>query len=115
VRSVEPAGIRERGRGMGWILQEPGRSAIDQLQIAEGTGLERDQALRKSPPHGSELGEEVGAGKRIISDSVFGAGSLSALIVLMTSGNAAQADPIEGSGASLYRIAFEKHGGCFET
>jgi hypothetical protein len=29
------------------------------------------------------------------------AGSLSALIVLLTSGNAARADPIEGSGAPL--------------
>ena len=44
-----------------------------------------------------------------------GTGSLSALIVLTTSGNAAQADPIEGSGAPLYRIVFEKHRGCFET
>jgi hypothetical protein len=35
-----------------------------------------------------------------ISDSVFGTGSLSALIVPMMLGNAARADPEKGSGAS---------------
>ncbi len=35
-RSVEPAEVLERGKGMGWIPQEPGRSGIDQLQIADG-------------------------------------------------------------------------------
>ena len=30
---------------------------FDQLKIASGTGLERDQALRISPPQGSERGE----------------------------------------------------------
>jgi hypothetical protein len=54
-------------------------------------------------------------GSESISDHVFGAGSLSALIVLMTPGNAAQVDPVEGRGAPRYRIAFEKHGRCFET
>ena len=34
-----------------------------------------------------------------ISDPVFGTGSRSALIVLMTLGNAVRADPVEGSGA----------------
>ena len=34
-----------------------------------------------------------------ISDPVLSAGSRSALIVLMTPGNAAHADPVEGSGA----------------
>ena len=33
-----------------------------------------------------------------ISDFVFGAGSLSALIVLKTPGNAVQADPADGKG-----------------
>jgi len=35
------------------------------------------------------------------SDPVFGAGSLSAFIVLMTPGNAAQTDPVEGREAPL--------------
>jgi RNA-directed DNA polymerase len=52
---------------------------------------------------------------KIISEPVVGTGSLSALIVLMKLGNAAHADPVEGSGASWYRIAFEKHGGRFEA
>jgi hypothetical protein len=43
-----------------------GDPAFDQPTLASGTGLERDQALRTSPPHGSELGEgSVGAEKRI--------------------------------------------------
>jgi len=42
----------------------------------------------------------VAAGKRkSISDPVAGTGSLSALIVLKTLGNAARAYPVEGSGA----------------
>ena len=36
-----------------------------------------------------------------ISDFVFGAGSLSALIVLMTPGNTARVDPVEESEALL--------------
>jgi hypothetical protein len=35
-----------------------GDPAFDQPTLASGTGLERDQALRISPPHGSELGED---------------------------------------------------------
>jgi hypothetical protein len=35
-----------------------GDPAFDQPRLASGTGLERDQALRTSPPHGSELGED---------------------------------------------------------
>ena len=66
-------------------------------------GLCRDGSKRKS--RGLERGSES------ISDAVFDAGSRSAPIVLMTSGNAARVDPIEERGASLYRTAFEKHGG----
>ena len=65
-------------------------------------GLERDLACTASPPCGSELGEtKLGRGSEFISDPVVGVGSLSALIVLQTSGNAARADPAEGSGAPL--------------
>src|SRR6185437_11089973 len=49
--------------------------------IASGTGLERDQAQRCSPPHGSELGESrLERRGESISTSVFGTGSRSALI-----------------------------------
>ena len=58
--------------------------------------------VRKSPLRGSELGTGSWSGEaNQISDPVVGAGSLSALIVLLTSGNAARADPAEGSGAPL--------------
>ena len=69
-----------------------------------------------SLPQGSERGDD-GLGRRSesISDAVFGTGSLSALIVLKTPGNAARVDPVEGSGAPLYRIVLEKHGGGIET
>jgi hypothetical protein len=65
---------------------------------------------------GANEGDD-GLGRRSesISDAVFGTGSLSALIVLKTLGNAARVDPVEGSGAPLYRIVLEKHGGGFET
>jgi hypothetical protein len=56
--------------------------------------------LRQSPLHGDKRGdEELERGSESISDPVIGAGSRSALIVLMTAGNAARADPVEGSGA----------------
>ncbi len=85
-------------------MDSPGTWEILRLtsrQIASGTGLERDQARRISPPPGSERGEDrLERRSENISDAVFSAGSRSALIVLMTLGNAAQADPAEGSGAS---------------
>ena len=45
--------------------------------------------------------EKIGWGgeAKNISDSVFGTGSLSALMVPRMLGNAARADPVEGSGA----------------
>jgi DNA-binding IclR family transcriptional regulator len=65
-------------------------------------GYKRDQALRQSRPHGSERGDEgLEQGSESISDPVFGTGGRSALIVLTTPGNAARADPVEGSGAPL--------------
>jgi hypothetical protein len=50
-----------------------------------------------------------------ISDSAFGAGSLSALVVPVTLGNAVQADPVEERGASLCSIVNGKHGGNIEA
>jgi len=41
-----------------------------------------------------------------ISDFVFGTGSLSALVVLMTPGNAAQADPVDGKGGVVVAEPF---------
>ena len=47
----------------------------------------------------NEEGRSGSGEAKIISDPVVGTGSLSALIVLRTLGNAARADPVEGSGA----------------
>jgi hypothetical protein len=73
---------------------------FDQPTIASGTGLERDLALRTL--HRMGANEErigwSGEAKKISDDLVFGTGSRSALIVLMTLGNAVRADPVEGSG-----------------
>jgi hypothetical protein len=61
--------------------------------------------LRSSPLQGTKPGdEELGRGSEQISDLVFDAGSLRALVVLMTPGNTAQVDPVEERGAPLYRV-----------
>lgn len=80
-----------------------GAPVFDVLQIADGAAAQAGPGLRGgSPPHRSERGEQKRErGSKFISNRVFGAGSLSALIVPMTSGNAVQADPAEGSGAPL--------------
>jgi hypothetical protein len=68
-----------------------------------------------SSPEGSEQDdEELEPGSESISDPIFGTGSLSALVVLMTLGNAVRADPVEERGASLYRIVHGKHGGILK-
>jgi RNA-directed DNA polymerase len=56
----------------------------------------------------------LGRGSESISDRVFATGSLRALIVLMTPGNAAQADPVEERGAPLLQDVLEKHGGALK-
>jgi len=49
-----------------------------------------------SSPEGSEQDdEELEPGSESISDPIFGTGGLSALVVLMTLGNAVRADPVE--------------------
>src|SRR5258708_9268399 len=66
-------------------------------------------------PEGSEQDDqELGPGSESISDPVFGTGSLSAFVVLMTPGNAVRADPVEEREASLYRIAHVKHVGMLK-
>ena len=61
--------------------------------------------LRLSPLQGIKPGgEELERGSEQISDLVFGAGSLRALIVLTTPGNTARVDPAEERGAPLYRV-----------
>lgn len=75
---------------------------FEPTQIASGTGLERGQALAEvSTAREQTRRWELGRGNESISDPVFGTGSLSALMVLLTPGNAARADPVEGSGAPL--------------
>ena len=61
--------------------------------------------LRLSPLQGIKRGdEELERGSEQISDHVFDAGSLRALVVLMTPGNTARVDPVEERGAPLYRV-----------
>ena len=75
---------------------------FDQLMIASGAGLETGPGPAEvSAARERTRRRRLGRGSESISDPVFGTGSLSALIVLMTPGNAAQADPVEGSGAPL--------------
>ena len=75
---------------------------FEPTQIASGTGLERGLALAEvSTEREQTRRRELGRGNESISDPVFGTGSLSALMVLLTPGNAARADPVEGSGAPL--------------
>ena len=78
-----------------------------------GTGPARKSLLRRSELKGDR---KWARGSEYISDLVFDAGCLSALTVLATSGNAAQADPAEREAERrCNRTVFEKHGGCFET
>ena len=81
------------------------------LNIAGGAVAENGaRPTWRSPLRGSELGDErLERDSESISGPVVGIGSRSALIVLMTLGNAAQVDPAEGSGAPLYRTVLEKH------
>ena len=75
---------------------------FDQRKLASGTGLERGQALAEvSTAREQTRRRELGRGNESISDPVFGTGSLSALMVLLTPGNAARVDPAEGRGAPL--------------
>jgi hypothetical protein len=61
--------------------------------------------VRRSPLHGLKQGdEELGRESESISDRVFATGSLRSLILLMTPGNAAQADPVEERGIRCYRM-----------
>jgi hypothetical protein len=57
----------------------------------------------------------VGRASESISESVFGAGRRSALIVLLRPGKAARADPVEGSGAPLQQNRSWATRRCFET
>jgi hypothetical protein len=94
-----------------------GDPVYEQLPIAGGAAAGAGPGLRGCLRRmgANEETRSCSGETKIISDPVIGAGSRSALIVLRRLGNAARADPEEGSGAPLYRIAFEKHGGRFEA
>ncbi len=81
------------------------------IVVADGAGLRNGARPMRSVSAAWERtrGRTVGRMSETISESVFGAGSLSALIVLMTPGNAARVDPVEGSEAPCCRTAFGKH------
>jgi len=78
-----------------------GAPVIDRLRIADGTAADsRAGPARRTPSRGSERGEEKSEREgETISQLVVGTGSLSALIVPLTPGNVARADPVEESGA----------------
>jgi len=88
----------------------------DQFCGAGGAGLRSGTGPPgMSSPEGSEQDdEELEPGSESISDPIFGTGSLSALVVLKTLGNAVRADPVEERGASLYRSVHVKHGGTLK-
>jgi len=79
-----------------------GGPVFDLPTVASGTGLDRGQARAELSAAWERTLERIGGSgeAKNISDSVIGAGSRSALIVLKTLGNAARVDPVEGSGAS---------------
>ena len=88
----------------------------DQFCGAGGAGLRSGTGPPgMSSPEGSEQDdEELEPGSESISDPIFGTGSLSAIVVLKTLGNAVRADPVEERGASLYRSVHVKHGGTLK-
>src|ERR1017187_9123957 len=103
---------------MGGVLQEPGRTGDRPTSNSRGCrGLNGTGPARKSPPRGSEHGEEKWErGNEYISDPAFDAGSLSALIVLMTSGNAAAGGPDRGKRSTVVTESLLRNtGACFET
>ncbi len=110
------AGVLEQGKGTGRIPQEPGRSCVRPIQIADGTGRRNGAGPVRDVFAGRERTRRRGLerGSESISDPVFGTGSLSALIVPVKPGNAVQADPVEGRGASLYRTVHGKHEGTLK-
>ena len=71
------------------------------------TGDKRGQARAEvSAARERTWREGLGRRSESISDFVFGTGSLSALVVLMISGNAAQADPVDGKGGVVVAESF---------
>lgn len=69
--------------------------------VQSGPGSLDESSSRESEHE--DAGNKLELGSESISDSVFGTGSLSAFVVLMTPGNIAQTDPVEERGASLYQ------------
>jgi hypothetical protein len=61
---TRPAGVLEQGKGTGRIPQEPGRSSVRPIHVADGTGLINGTGfLRKSSPEGSEQEERDWSGE----------------------------------------------------
>lgn len=82
-----------------------GDPVVDQFEKPMVCGYKRTGLSRNLRCERANKQKRIGAVKRIkISDTVFATGSLSAFVVLMTPGNAVQADPVEERGASLLLI-----------
>lgn len=99
-----PAGVFEQGRDTGWIAWEPVRSTRPPRGKALGPrALELGQVIGERLPPRLKQTREVAAWNleaNIISNRASARGRRSAFIVLMTLGNSAQEDPVEGREAS---------------
>ena len=99
-----PAGVFEQGRDTGWIAWEPVRSTRPPRVKALGPrALESGQVIGERLPPRLKRTREVAAWNpeaNIISNRASARGRRSAFIVLMTLGNSAQEDPVEGREAS---------------
>ena len=114
MRSAGPAGIVERGRGMGRTLQEPGSPGerpISDSRWHRGSRAGPGPAEVSAAWERTEGDEKWGRRSEYISNAVLDAGRLSALVVLMTSGNTARVDPTEESGARSSRQGCNSAGG----
>src|SRR5208283_1448965 len=106
---VGPAGVLDRGKGMGWIAWEPVRSRSRPRESAPANGRPADQAPWPGwvlQPSGSAAKASTKSGgsrgprkrnRQATGDAQ--AGSRSAFIRPLTAGNWAHRDPREGRGA----------------
>jgi hypothetical protein len=85
----------------------PDDPVVDQPKRADGTGLERGRVQAVVCAAWERTSRRrLGRGSESISDHVFGTGSLSALTVLTTPGNAARGGPGRGKGGALLQSRF---------
>jgi hypothetical protein len=95
-----PTGVREQGRSIGWVDQEPVRSHEWPHKESHGTARWTEPWIT-SKIQGVKKEEKVwGLKAKTISRQVKAMGSRSAFIVPMMVGNSTHEDPVEGREAS---------------